>query len=251
MPETTTRWRHRARAGLAAAVLLAALWLTTAGAQAASAYSDPFAGDQPSIGRTDMGVDVCLKPGDPIRAVGNGIVVGVIHNWYDGEPYLWYELNSGPQAWHFVYVAEQIRDLARPGQAVHAGQPIARFAAKGTCIETGWSAPDGRTLAQATTGYHEGEVTAAGVSFAHFLVDIGVPGRFEIAASASASQAKAKAKAKARTRHARARRAVHAPAARRLAQAPAARRRADLRAARRVTFAPLARRGSKARRARR
>ena len=38
----------------------------------------------------------------------------------------------------------------------------------------GWSAANGATLAQATTGYTEGKVTVAGVSFARFLMAAGV-----------------------------------------------------------------------------
>ncbi len=166
---------------LAAALLVAAL-IVPAAAQAASAYTSPFTGDTPYIGRTDMGVDACLTPGDPIRAVGDGVVTGIMRAWFAGEPYIWYELTSGPDAGRYVYVAEQLTHLARIGQTVHAGQVIARFAKKGSCIEMGWSAADGATLAQATTGYTEGEVTAAGISFAHFLISLGVPGSFELTA---------------------------------------------------------------------
>jgi hypothetical protein len=165
-----------------AAALLAAILILPAAAEAAGAYSNPFTGDQPYIGRTDMGVDACLTPGDPIRAVGNGVVVGIMHDWFQGQPYIWYRLTSGPYAGRYVYVAEQIKGLARIGQTLHAGQVLARYAGKGTCIEMGWSASTGATLAQATTGYTEGEVTAAGISFAHFLISLGVPGTFELAA---------------------------------------------------------------------
>ncbi len=165
------------------AVACATFLLTGARAQAAAAYVNPLKGDQFSVGRTDMGVDFCLNPGEPIRAVGNGIVVGIDRNWFENQPYVWYELNGGPDAWHFVYVAEQIRPLVRPGQTVSAGQPIARYASHGTCIETGWSAADGATLAQATTGYKEGQITPAGVSFAHFLISLGVAGDYELGAN--------------------------------------------------------------------
>jgi murein DD-endopeptidase MepM/ murein hydrolase activator NlpD len=143
-------------------------------------YSNPFSGQQYITGRTDMGVDFCLKLGAPIRAIGDGVVVGISPDWFRYQPYLWYQLVDGPYAGHYVYVAEQITRLPRIGTTLNAGQPIARFKRRGTCIETGWSAADGATLAQATTGYHEGQITRAGVSFARFLMTLGVLGQFEL-----------------------------------------------------------------------
>ncbi|MFL5823453.1 MAG: hypothetical protein ACJ764_08440 [Solirubrobacteraceae bacterium] len=149
-------------------------------AQAASPYHNPFAGAAYEVGRTDMGVDVCLHRGDPIRAVGAGVVTGIIKDWYAGQPYIWYRISHGPAAGRYVYVAEQIDHLAHVGQHLKAGQRVARFAKAGSCIETGWSSSDGWTLAQATTGYKEGQVTKAGVSFANFLISLGVQGDFEL-----------------------------------------------------------------------
>jgi hypothetical protein len=159
---------------------LAIVLLTPAGALASAPYQSPFDPDTYLVGRTDMGVDVCLQRHDPVRAIGDGVVAGIIHNWFDHQPYIWYQLTSGPAAGHYVYVAEQINHLAHVGQRLHAGQPVARYARKGTCLETGWSSPDGATMAQATTGYSEGQVTKAGVSFARFLMDLGVEGEFEL-----------------------------------------------------------------------
>lgn len=161
---------------------LCLLCATARAAPAASAYVNPFAGDDVVVGRTDMGVDVCLGPGQPIQALGAGVVIGIEKNWYAGQPYLWYELTDGPDAGRYVYVAEQIDHLAPAGTVVAAGQTIARYARKGSCIETGWSAANGATLAVTTTGYREGEVTAAGVSFARLLLSSGVPGNFELVA---------------------------------------------------------------------
>ncbi|HEX3977509.1 MAG TPA: hypothetical protein VHW96_14675 [Solirubrobacteraceae bacterium] len=169
-----------ARVVLTAATLAAVLLAGAAGARAATPYQNPFSGEQPYVGRTDMGVDLCLSPGDPIRAVGDGVVTGIIRNWDGREPYVWYELTSGPSAGRYVYVAEQITGLPRIGQALRSGDVITRYAKKGTCIETGWSAADGETQAQATTGYTEGEVTVAGVSFARLLISLGVEGVFDL-----------------------------------------------------------------------
>jgi murein DD-endopeptidase MepM/ murein hydrolase activator NlpD len=171
-------WSHR-RWLLTTAALLTTLLIPAGQAQAAG-YVNPFAGEQPYVGRTDMGVDLCLYPGNPIRAVGNGVVVGIQKNWSQGQPYIWYQLTDGPDAGQYVYVAEQIKGLPRLGQTLQAGDIVARYANHGTCIETGWSTADGETLADATTGYTEGEVTKAGISFAHFLISVGVPGMFEL-----------------------------------------------------------------------
>jgi murein DD-endopeptidase MepM/ murein hydrolase activator NlpD len=168
------------RVRLAAITSAATLLLTAAVAQAAAPYANPFSGLQPYVGRTDMGVDVCLSPGDPIRAVGSGVVTGILRDWSARQPYLWYRLTGGAHAGDYVYVAEQITNLARVGQTLAAGDVIARYAKKGTCIETGWSTGSGATLAQATTGYIEGQVTVAGASFARFLISLGVEGTFDL-----------------------------------------------------------------------
>jgi hypothetical protein len=169
-----------ARALLTSATLGAILLAGAAGARAAAPYQNPFNGLQPYVGRTDMGVDFCLSPGDPIRALGDGVVTGIIRNWAGRQPYVWYQLTGGPSAGRYVYVAEQITGLPKIGQTLRAGDVVARYAKKGTCIETGWSAADGETQAQATTGYTEGQVTVAGVSFARLLISLGVQGVFDL-----------------------------------------------------------------------
>ncbi len=145
-----------------------------------TSYLNPLQGDRYISGRTDMGVDFCLKRGEPIYALGDGVVAGISRDWFLGQPYIWYQLLDGPYAGRFVYVAEQIRALPAVGSWLNAGQTIALYKRYGTCIETGWSAGDGATTAQATTGYHEGQVTKAGVAFARFLTTLGVQGRFEL-----------------------------------------------------------------------
>jgi hypothetical protein len=77
------------------------------------------------------------------------------------------QLTSGPSAGKYYYVSEQITGLPRVGQQIPRGQIVARYANQGTGIEIGWGDPrsSGRTLAQATTGYTEGQQTPAGQSF--------------------------------------------------------------------------------------
>jgi murein DD-endopeptidase MepM/ murein hydrolase activator NlpD len=127
-----------------------------------------------------MGVDFCLVPGEPIRAVGNGVIIGIFPNWFRHQPYVWYRLTDGPYAGRLVYVAEQITRIPRVGSYVRAGQPVAYYNRSGTCIETGWSSTKGSTLAHITSGYREGQITPAGVSFAQFLISMGVHGPFEL-----------------------------------------------------------------------
>ena len=67
-------------------------------------------------------------------------------------------------------VVPTLERLQKEGQQ---GQPIARYAATGTGIEFGWSTPNGVTLAVATTGYEEGQVTPAGVSMRNWLNSLG------------------------------------------------------------------------------
>lgn len=177
---------------LACVATLILFVLLPATASAQGAYQNPFAGDSYVTGRTDMGVDLCLSTGEPIRAIGNGVVVGINRDWFEGEPYIWYQLTDGPDAGRYVYVAEEIRHLAHVGQVLHAGDVVARFAPRGTCIETGWGTSTGWTLAQTTTGYTEGERTVAGVSFARFLMSLGVQGPFELDPSGDAARVKHK-----------------------------------------------------------
>jgi hypothetical protein len=151
--------------------------------RAATPYVNPFPNAGYFVGRTDMGVDVCLNAGDPIVAVGTGIVVGIQKNWYAKQPYIWYELTTGADAGSYVYVAEQITGLVKVGTALTAGQTIATYAKTGSCIETGWATANGETQAVASTGYTEGQVTKSGISFARFLISLGVQGTFELTAA--------------------------------------------------------------------
>jgi hypothetical protein len=123
-------------------------------------------------GRTDQGVDAGMPVGAPILAPCRIKVLAVIPNWFAGQPLVYYELLEGPQAGRVQYVAEQITDIAPVG-ILQQGQPIARFAPTGTDIEFGWAVLDGRTLARATSGYSEGQVTPAGRSIRAWLNALG------------------------------------------------------------------------------
>jgi hypothetical protein len=123
--------------------------------------------------RTDQGVDAQMPVGAPILAPGSVKILAIEPDWYAGQPLVYFELLDGPDAGRVQYVAEQITDIAPAGTILQRGQPIARYASKGTAIEYGWSTPNGITLARATTGYEEGQVTPAGRSIREWLNNLG------------------------------------------------------------------------------
>jgi hypothetical protein len=123
--------------------------------------------------RTDQGVDATMPVGAPILAPCPVKILATIPNWYAGQPLVYFELLDGRQAGLVQYVAEEITDIAPPGTILQQGQAIARFAPSGTGIEYGWSTLNGITLARATTGYEEGQVTPAGVWIREWLNALG------------------------------------------------------------------------------
>jgi hypothetical protein len=123
--------------------------------------------------RTDQGVDASMPVGAPILAPCRIKVLAIEPDWYAGQPLVYFELLEGPDAGQVQYVAEQITSIAPAASILQQGQPVARFAASGTGIEYGWSTLNGVTLARATTGYEEGQVTPAGRSIRRWLNRLG------------------------------------------------------------------------------
>jgi hypothetical protein len=123
--------------------------------------------------RTDQGVDARMPVGAPILAPCAAKVLAIIPDWYAGQPLVYFELLAGPDAGRVQYVAEQITSIAPAGTILQGGQVVARYAKSGTAIEYGWSTVNGVTLARATTGYEEGEVTPAGQSMRRWLNSLG------------------------------------------------------------------------------
>lgn len=124
-------------------------------------------------GRTDQGVDARMPVGAPILAPCRIKILATIPNWFAGQPLVYYELLQGPDAGKIQYLAEQITGIPPDGAILQQGQPIARFAQTGTDIEFGWSTINGVTLARATTGYSEGQITPAGRSIRAWLNGLG------------------------------------------------------------------------------
>ena len=123
--------------------------------------------------RTDQGVDATMPVGAPILAPSTVKVLAVEPDWYAGQPLVYFELLDGSDAGKVQYVAEEITDIARPGSILQQGQVVARFAPSGTGIEYGWSTLNGVTLAVATTGYEEGQITPAGRYIRAWLNSLG------------------------------------------------------------------------------
>lgn len=135
-------------------------------------YIDPLP-DVTHWGRTDQGVDATMPVGAPILAPCPVRILAIIPDWYAGQPLVYWELLAGSDAGRIQYVAEQITSIARPGSYLQKGAVIARYAPSGTAIEFGWSTPNGVTLARATTGYEEGQVTPAGLNIRAWLNGLG------------------------------------------------------------------------------
>jgi hypothetical protein len=123
--------------------------------------------------RTDQGVDANMPVGAPILAPGTVKILAIEPDWYAGQPLVYWELLNGPDAGQVQYVSEEITNIASPGSILQQGQPIARYAPSGTGIEFGWSTPSGITLAVATTGYEEGQITPAGRAMRAWLNALG------------------------------------------------------------------------------
>ena len=123
--------------------------------------------------RTDQGVDAQLPVGAPILAPCRVKILGISPNWYAGQPLVYFELLDGYDAGKVQYVAEEITNVAKPGSILQQGQAIARYAPSGTAIEYGWSTLNGITLARATTGYEEGQITPAGTAMRDWLNSLG------------------------------------------------------------------------------
>lgn len=135
-------------------------------------YVNPVPGGK--AGRTDMGVDVTGTVGQPIRAIAKSRVVGIQQNWYAGQPFVWMEILEGKLKGQFWYAAEQITPAVKANDVVQKGQAIGHYAPTGTALELGLATKSGQTLAKATTGYTEGQVTVAGKTWRKILSELGL-----------------------------------------------------------------------------
>lgn len=150
-----------------------------------SIYRNPFRRARATGERIDMGVDYSAPPGDPIYAIGPGVVDAVYplggSSGWPGGGWVSYRLTAGPEAGHRVYVAEDISPTVRAGQSVTSGTVIARFAAGTSGIETGWAGPNGTQplaayLGEANPAGDPGRYsTVSGVTFSNLIAALGGP----------------------------------------------------------------------------
>lgn len=153
----------------------------TSNSAATGVYSSPFsslAGINPE--RIDQGVDYAFSTTPDLLAIGNGIVTGIIPNWFAGaegqnQPFVWYELLDGDQKGAFVYYAEGINVAVTVGQRVVRGQKIGTYTNDGgTGLEIGYATQSGSVI-DPYNGRPDGTATDGGKRFANFLVSLGVP----------------------------------------------------------------------------
>jgi hypothetical protein len=132
-------------------------------------------------GRIDQGVD--YHGVGPICAIGDAEIIGNGGGGWPGRNYLLYVLLNGEHKSRHIYVAEAIEVTVRAGQKVKASDPICHFGADAAPgrfpgIETGWGSPTinlTRAAQMGNTGGHGHSRAPAGLAFARFTHQLGVP----------------------------------------------------------------------------
>jgi hypothetical protein len=138
----------------------------------AAGYVDPFAATGWEPSRTDMGVDWVPARPLPVVAIGDAVILGAEnHAPWPGHHFIWYRLLTGSHAGDVVYVAENLRHLARAGTYIRAGQPIAVAMPSYPWTEWGWADASGSPLAYPC--YKNGTQTPAGRQMARFIEELG------------------------------------------------------------------------------
>jgi hypothetical protein len=141
-------------------------------AYAQANYMNPFADPAWQPSRTDMGMDWLPAHRLPVLAIGDGVILGADnHSGWPGKHLIWYQLTSGSHKGDVIYVAEHLKNLARPGTVVHAGQKIALALPGYPWTEWGWADQYGNPRAYPC--YKEGRATNSGKEMARFLISLG------------------------------------------------------------------------------
>lgn len=154
--------------------------------QPGSPYVDPFQWAKVIPERVDMGVDYLGRPGDPIVAIGPGVITESDLSWSGAAgvspgTFIAERITAGPAKGETFYYAEDIVSHVHVGQHVRAGERIANFVGGGQS-EFGWAAPSGGGLTMAAK-YHQipasgdpgANPTAFGESASEFLHSTGAP----------------------------------------------------------------------------
>lgn len=119
--------------------------------------------------RTDQGVDFGGRGN--LFAIGAGMITNVFNSGWPGGVFIGEKLATGK----YVYYAEDIAPKVSVGESVGAGQLVGVATGGSSGIEIGYAAApgSGESLAAATTGYKEGQVTPAGQEFRALLKSLG------------------------------------------------------------------------------
>ena len=145
---------------------------TGSGAHDRAGYVNPFKPRRWYEGRIDMGVDYVPIHKHAVVAIGNAKILGSdSHSGWPGGHLLWYKLLDGDHAGTVIYVAEELKKLARKGTRVAAGERIATALPGGSGLEIGWANRRGET--RAAPCYSEGRKTRSGREMARFLKSLG------------------------------------------------------------------------------
>jgi murein DD-endopeptidase MepM/ murein hydrolase activator NlpD len=148
------------------------------GAGGAAGYVNPLAGQRWTLARTDQGVDYRPDVPEPVRAIGDGVVV--YSSTADCPPSGWpacavigYKLTDGPEAGHVIYVAEHLSGLLPRGASFKAGQRIATALPGYPWTEWGWADCTGSAPAVHYNGAADGTPMPGGLAFARFMRGLG------------------------------------------------------------------------------
>lgn len=138
-------------------------------------YVNPFAKTTKlTPARIDQGVDYFVNKGDPLLAITDGVVAGIDHNWYKGQPMIWYKVTNGPMKGKFIFMAEGINPHVKPGDKFKAGDVIAHAADQGNGMEWGFAQSNGKVLTP-YNGAPDGTSMPGGIAFGKFLKSLGAP----------------------------------------------------------------------------
>jgi hypothetical protein len=119
-----------------------------------------------------MGMDWLPVHKLPVLAVGDAVILGASnHSGWPGKHIIWYQLIDGSHAGDVIYVAEHLKNLAKPGTPVRAGQQIALALPGYPWIEMGWADQYGSPRAYPC--YKEGHATNSGREMERFLISLG------------------------------------------------------------------------------
>lgn len=152
---------------------------TVSGRPAFGGYLNPFRGASVVPERIDQGVDYSAGPGEPIYALGPGIIRETSNSGWPGGTFIAEELTEGPLAGRLIYAAEDITPEVTIGQQVSANTIIGRFAGGGSGIEYGFAAPPpylGESMAvRAGQWNSSGPETGYGKEMSDLIASLGGP----------------------------------------------------------------------------